>query len=101
MNMLFKTKDEIKRMRCEINIHKSMRFLVEIHEKNKKFTVPVQPQNECKLEFMDHLWLPFLDQPQSEIVFFAIITFQIYNILLSKWKHGIDTIYIITFNEEL
>ena len=35
MNMLFKTKDEIKRRRCYINIHKAMRLPVEIHEKNK------------------------------------------------------------------
>ena len=57
-----------------------------------------QPRNACKLEFADHLWLPFLDQPQSDIVFFAIINLQIYHILVSKWKHGIGHIDIITFN---
>ena len=54
-----------------------------------------------KLEFVDILWPLILDQPQSDIVFFSIIDFQIYNILVSKWKHVIVTIYIITFNEEL
>ena len=74
---------------------------VEIHERNKKFTVTFHPQNACILEFADHLWLPFLDQPQYDIVVFAIFTFQIYKIIVSKWKHGIGYIGIITFNEEL
>ena len=67
----------------------------------KKFTVIVQPKHSCKLEFVDHLWLPFLDQPQSYIVVLEVITFKIYNSLVSKWKHGIGTIDIITFNDEL
>ena len=74
---------------------------VDIHEQNKKFTVTVQPKSSCKLEIVDHLWLPFLDQPHSEIVVFAIINFQIYNILVLKRKHEIVPIDIITFNEEL
>ena len=69
--------------------------------KNKKCTVTIQPKNACKLEFLDHLWLPFLDHPHSDIVVFAVITFQIYKIIVSKWKHGIGTIDIITFNNEL
>ena len=76
-----------------------MRIPVDIHERNKKFTVTVQPKNACKLEFLDHFWLPFLDQPQYDILVFAITTFQIYNILVSKWKHGVGPIDIITFNE--
>ena len=43
----------------------------------------------------------FLDQPQSDILFFATITFKIYNILVTKWKHGICPNDIITFNGEL
>ena len=35
MNMLFKTKDEIKRRICDGNIHKAMRIPVDIHERNK------------------------------------------------------------------
>ena len=58
-------------------------------------------KNACRLEFVDHLWLPFLDQTQSDIVVFGIINFQIYNIIVSKRKHGIGHIYMITFNEEL
>ena len=36
MNMLFKTKDEIKIRRCDRNIHKAMIIPVDIHETNKK-----------------------------------------------------------------
>ena len=51
-----------------------MRIPVNIYQTNKKLFVVVQPKNACKLGFSDHLWLPFLDQPQSKIVVFAIIT---------------------------
>ena len=61
----------------------------------------ISTKNACRLEFVDHLWLPFLDQTQSDIVVFGIINFQIYNIIASKRKHGIGHIYMITFNEEL
>ena len=53
------------------------------------------------MEFEDHLWLPFLDQPQSDILIFEIINFYIYNSLVTKWKHGIGHNDIISFNEEL
>ena len=45
----------------------------------KKDFFTVQPENVCKLEFVDHLWLPFLGQPQSDIVVFAIIIFRYIN----------------------
>ena len=53
------------------------------------------------MEFSDHLWLPFLDQPQSGILVSAIIAFHIYNILVTKWKYGIGPNDLITLNEEL
>ena len=52
-----------------------MRIPVDIHERNEKFTITVQPKNACKLEFVDNLWPLFFDQPQSDIVGFAIINF--------------------------
>ena len=55
-----------------------MRISVDINERNKKFTVTVKPKHACKLEFVDHIWLPFLDQPHYAIVVFVIITFNIY-----------------------
>ena len=61
----------------------------------------VHAKNSYKSEFSNHLWLPFCDQPQSDIVVFARITLYMYKILVTKWKHGIRTNYIITFNEEL
>ena len=44
-----------------------MRIPVDIHQTNKKFCVTVQQNNARKLEFADHLWLLFLDQPQSRV----------------------------------
>ena len=76
-----------------------MIFPVDIHQTNTKFSVTFQPKNTYKLEFVDHLWLPFLYQPQYDIVVFEIITFQIYNIILTKRKHGIGPNDIITLNE--
>ena len=78
-----------------------MRIPVDIHKPNKKICVTVQPKNACKLEFADNLLLPYLDQPQSDIVVFAIIIFHIYNILVTKCKHGIASDYLIAFIDEL
>ena len=61
-----------------------MRITFEIHQTNKRFSVTVQPKNACKLEFSYHLWMPFLDQLHSDIIVFAIITFNIYNIIVTK-----------------
>ena len=99
INMLVKNNDERKRRRCDRNIHKHMGIPVGIYQTNEKLFVTVQPNNECKLEFADILWLPFVVQPQYDIVVFSIITFQIYNILVTKWKHGTVTDDLITFNE--
>ena len=78
-----------------------MRVPVDIHLKNEKFSVTVQAKNACKLGFAYHLWLPLHDQPQLDIVVFAIITFLIYNIIVTKWKHGIGNNDIIASNKEL
>ena len=75
-NLLFKTKDVKKRNRRDRKTHKAIIIIFEIHERNKKFTVTVQPKNVCKLESIDHLWLPFLEQPQYDIVAFAVIIFR-------------------------
>ena len=84
MNMLFKTRYERKSRRCDKIIHKAMRIPVDIHERNLKICVTVQLKHLCKLKFLDHLWLPFIEQPQSDIVFFAIITFRVYKILVKN-----------------
>ena len=101
MNTLFNTNDERKRKICDKIIHKAMIIPVDIHQTNKKFSVTVQPKNACKLEFTYHLWLPFIHQPQSNIVVFAIITFHIYHVLVTKLKHGIFPKDRITINKEL
>ena len=63
INMLFNTKDEIKRKTRDWKIHKAVRIPVDIHGRNKTFTVTVKPKSACRLEFVDHLWIPFLYQP--------------------------------------
>ena len=47
---------------------------------------------------MDHLWIPFLDKTQSDIIVSAIIKFHIYKILVTNWKHGTGANDIIPFN---
>ena len=72
-----------------MNKHKGVRILYHIFQTNKKLFVTVNPINACKLRFSDHLWLPFLDQPQSDVLVFAIIYFEIYINLVIERKHGI------------
>ena len=81
-----------------MNKHKAMRISDDIFQTNKKLFVTVNPRNACKLEFNYHLWIPFIDQPQSYVVFFAIIYFQIYKNIVTEWKHGISKNSIIKFN---
>ena len=84
-----------------MNIHMAIRTPDGIFQTNKTFIVTIHPKNACKVKFDEHLWLPFLDQPQSDVFFFAIINFQLYIIMVTKWKHGIGTNDIIIFNGEL
>ena len=81
--------------------HKAIKIPDGSFQTNKKLFDMVNPKSACKLEFADHLWIPFLDQPQSDVVDFAILYFHIHIMLVTEWKHGIGPNYIITFNEEL
>ena len=85
--------------RCDISIHKDMRISIYIHKKNKNYSVTVQQKKHVNCHFADYLWIPLIDQPQSDIVVFKIITFHIYNIIVTKPKHRIGPNDIITFNE--
>ena len=98
---MFKNSNEIKINKCDRSIHKATGILVYIRQTNNKFSVLVQPKNACKLEFSYYVWLPFLYQPQSDIVLFAMINFHIYNIIVTKCKHVIGPNIITSFNEEL
>ena len=69
-NTLFQTSNERKRSICDKIIHKAMRIPFDIHQTNEMFSVTVHPKNAYKLEFTDHLCLPFIDQPQYDIVVF-------------------------------
>ena len=101
IHMLFVNKNRIERRICDKYIHKDMWLPINIYQRNKKLFVTVKSKKAYKLEFSDHLCLPFLVQHQLDILVFAIITFHIHNIIVPNWKHGICHNYIITFNEEL
>ena len=53
-----------------MNIHKATIIQYGIFQTNFKLFVTVHPKNACKLEFSDHLWLRFIDQPQSDVIIF-------------------------------
>ena len=78
-----------------------MRIPNENFQTNKNLFVTIHPKNACKLEFSYHLWLSFLDQPQSYAVVLEIITFHIYHTMVTKWKHILGPNDLITFNKEL
>ena len=67
VNTFFKNINQIKRKILDENLHKAMKITVNIYLKNKKFFITVQQKNVCRLKFADNLWLPFFDQPQSDI----------------------------------
>ena len=46
-----------------------------IFKTNNKLFVTINPKNAFILELSDHLWLPSLDQYQSDVVVFEIISF--------------------------
>ena len=52
-----------------------------ICQTNKNLFLMVNNKNSCKLEFSDHLWIPFINQPQSDVLSYEIISFKIYKIL--------------------
>ena len=53
-----------------MNIHEYMRIPDDFFQNNFKLFVTLNPKYTCKLEFSDHLWPPFLGQPQSDVVIF-------------------------------
>ena len=67
--------------KLNMNRHKTMGNINRICQNNNIKIITVNPKNVCKMEFADNLWLPFLDQPRSDVVVFEIISFGIYIIL--------------------
>ena len=63
--------------------------------------VTVHPIDVYKMALPDNFWFPFLDQPQSYVVIFAIIYFYIYKYIVKEWNHIISINDIVTFNESL
>ena len=65
MNTLFNNNDGRKRSTYDRNIHMAKTIIVDIYQTNKKLFVTVHQNKTCKFELTDHLWLPFIDQPES------------------------------------
>ena len=53
------------------------------------------------MDFTGRFWSPFLDQPQSYVVVFEMISFEIYKTLVTEYKHLMYINYLITFNETI
>ena len=66
-----------------MKIHKAMTITDGIFQTNNNLFMAVIPQNACKTGFSDNLWLLFLDQPQSDVVVFSTVSFQIYKIIVT------------------
>ena len=58
-----------------MNKHKSMIITDRIFQNNQKLFETVNSQNACKMNFTDHLWLLFLDEPQAYVVVFSVACF--------------------------
>ena len=58
---MFKKNNITKRSTYNINIHKATRITDGIFQTNIKFFVTVHPKKSSKLEFVYHLWIPFID----------------------------------------
>ena len=84
-----------------MNIHLTMRITDGICDTNKKLFVTVNPKTPCKLEIADKLWLTFINQPQSYVVVFVMIYFQMFKTLVTEFKHAIGPDDIIKFNSLL
>ena len=96
---MFEKNNATKKGKYNMSIHGSMSNTGGIFQTNNKLFVTVNRQNSCKLEFDHHLWIPFLNKPQSDIKFFAIIYFHMDKILMKKWEHEIGPNDFVTFNE--
>ena len=67
---------QIGRKISKLNMNKCKAVSIpeRIFQNNNKLFVTINPRNACKLEFSDHLWLPILEQPNPDIVIFAIFS---------------------------
>ena len=75
---MFKKKHGRKISNLNMNTHKSVIIPDRICQNSKSFSLTFYPRNTCKMDFSKHLWLPFLGQPQSDVVVFEIIYSDIY-----------------------
>ena len=94
---MFREKNGIKRRKLNVNKHKAIRITDRIFH----FVLEVNTRNACKMKFTDHLWLPFLDKPQSDDILFAMIYLSANKNIVTERKHVISKNGIIKSNETL
>ena len=63
--------------------------------------VTINYRNSYIVALPDHLWLPFIDKPQSYVVVFAMIYSEVYKYLIPKCEHRISIHEIVTSDEYL
>ena len=78
---MLKKKHRLKIRQLNMNKHKAMRIPCLICQTNKKLFVKVNKKIACTSEFSDHLWIPFLNKRQSDVVFFAKLLLRYIKIL--------------------
>ena len=79
--------------------HKYMRIPHRTWKIENKLFVTFNTRYAYILVFPDHMWIPFIDQPQPYVVVFSTIYFNIYKYIVTKWKHYISIHDIVTLNE--
>ena len=93
MNTLF-SNNNLKKVKVIEIYTRLFEFLSTFIRQIKRFLLIVQQKKGCKLEFVTHLLLPFSSSISVRHCSFLIIIFMIYNILVTKWTHGIGHIDI-------
>ena len=61
-----------------MNRHKAMRFS---EQTCKKKFITLNSKNECKIKFTNNVQVPYLDQPQPDILYLQLFTLTYTNIL--------------------
>ena len=73
---MFMKNKEIKISKINMIEHKAIIIPYNVYQTNKKLFVAVNPKFSFRLESADNLCLPFIYQPQSDVVAFTIIFFR-------------------------
>ena len=79
---------------------KPWELLIELLQK-EEIVCNSSSQKLVLIVFSNNIWFLFIDQAQSDVVVFTMISFYIYKYIVTYWKHRIYINYIVKFNESL